>query len=623
MFFKRYALGVVILLVCWATVVTGLEDNALFVENNIMPEGRYYQRTVPDTLDLAERGRLLVHGLTSFLNEATNYGPYGHGFFNVNPPYLTTVFGSGVANWGKITEAMLMGRVISGSDLNLDIETKSFSGMVDYIGDGGGSVPTARVMMALMSLYQQSPSPELMAEITKLNQSFHDKATIEGDEAYFYNGEPLNDDHKIGVIGYGWHSFIQGSNLRAMSRFYELTGDQATLELAEKVKNFTMRAEFWQPEAEPKAEVGSDHGHFMGHHHSYTSGLMGLLKYAEVTNDVRVMFFVREGYEYLRGVGIARIGLFGEMCTTGDMTWLAVKLGRMGVGDFWEDIDLYVRNHLTEMQITDEKKLAKSIITEPVLGKLIPNGPDVLQTRAAEMPTAPPLDPLKETETDIPARVVGSYISEAGCPTHVPKHRFIFTICCPGNVPPGLFAAWESTVVFNDGNAMINLLLNRASPWLDIDSYLPYEGRVVVRNKKAKTLTVRVPLWVNKSAVRVTKKRKKISTQWVGNNLVINKLSKRDFITIKFPMEERRETYTLKWKESDFWVESTNPGHTWEPLENPDKFTFHFKGNTVIDISPRPEGKSYPLYMRDHFKTDKAPSRKVKRFVTGLSLDWF
>ncbi len=34
----------------------------------LRPSGRRYDVTVPDTLDLAERARLSVHGLTSFLN---------------------------------------------------------------------------------------------------------------------------------------------------------------------------------------------------------------------------------------------------------------------------------------------------------------------------------------------------------------------------------------------------------------------------------------------------------------------------------------------------------------------------------------------------------------------------
>jgi len=35
----------------------------------------------------------------------------------------------------------------------------------------------------------------------------------------------------------------------------------------------------------------------------------------------------------MRNFGIARIGLFGEACTTGDMTLLAIKLSESGVGD--------------------------------------------------------------------------------------------------------------------------------------------------------------------------------------------------------------------------------------------------------------------------------------------------
>ncbi len=49
-------------------------DGALTVEK-LKPKGQYYDATVPDTLDLAERARLTVHGLTSFLNPNQNYAP--------------------------------------------------------------------------------------------------------------------------------------------------------------------------------------------------------------------------------------------------------------------------------------------------------------------------------------------------------------------------------------------------------------------------------------------------------------------------------------------------------------------------------------------------------------------
>jgi hypothetical protein len=42
-----------------------------------------------------------------------------------------------------------------------------------------------------------------------------------------------------------------------------------------------------------------------------------------------------------------------EGCTIGDMTAIAVKLARFGMGDeYWEDVDRYVRNCLIESQFT-------------------------------------------------------------------------------------------------------------------------------------------------------------------------------------------------------------------------------------------------------------------------------
>src|ERR1700757_151836 len=82
----------------------------------LKPKGEYYDVTVPDTLDLAERARLSVHGLTSFLNPKQNYSPYGQGWFNVRVPYLTAKSpdGSdcGAPNWGKISEALMMARTM-------------------------------------------------------------------------------------------------------------------------------------------------------------------------------------------------------------------------------------------------------------------------------------------------------------------------------------------------------------------------------------------------------------------------------------------------------------------------------------------------------------------------------
>ena len=95
---------------------------------------------------------------------------------------------------------------------------------------------------------------------------------------------------------------------------------------------------------------------------------------------------------------------------------------------------------------------------------------------------------------------------------------------------------------------------------------------------------------------------KNTKTHWAGNFLVFDRIRKKAMVTIEFPMVEQ----TIKYR---------------HPYDK--EYTIHFKGNTVVDISPRETNPTaYPLYMRDHFKGDKAPMKKVERFVSSVALGW-
>src|SRR5207247_8970579 len=74
--------------------------------------------------------------------------------------------------------------------------------------------------------------------------------------------------------------------------------------------------------------------------------------------------------------------------------------------------------------------------------------------------------------------------------------------CCSANGSIGLYYVWHGITRFRDGVATVNLFLNRASAWMDVDSYLPYEGKVELHNKLAKTALVRVPDWVDMDEVK-------------------------------------------------------------------------------------------------------------------------
>jgi hypothetical protein len=296
------------------------------------------------------------------------------------------------------------------------------------------------------------------------------------------------------------------------------------------------------------------------------------------------------------------------MCTTGDMTWLAVKLSDLGVGDYWDDADGYVRNQLVEQQLTDAERLHKTVDQMPKLTK-----ENIYEPKWAE----------KGVTTDhVIERNIGCYLSDASNPTKIRPQTLRWTICCSGNCPPALYAVWEATVRGQDGVVQINFLLNRASQWLDIESYLPYEGKVVIRNKMAKKISVRIPRWVDKNAVKSDVNGRTAEPFWLGNCLFYEGVKPNDVITLQFPMIETHEKYTLLWKAEDMWPESTNPGSSWKPKEKPDVYTLTMRGNTLVDIAPRLAGVGFDLYMRDQMKGNKAPQMTIERYIPKVVVKW-
>jgi hypothetical protein len=82
------------------------------------------------------------------------------------------------------------------------------------------------------------------------------------------------------------------------------------------------------------------------------------------------------------------------------------------------------------------------------------------------------------------------------------------------------------------------LALNRASPLLDIDSYLPYEGKVIVAQDRAKDLGSR-PAVVDKKAIRSRIGGQPGSPYWLGNYFVFDQLKPSNVLTPLFPSWKR------------------------------------------------------------------------------------
>lgn len=599
---------------------------------NLVPEGKEYETEIPDTLDLAEHARLAMDGLYG----GTDHGDgrcemYFMGQYYADPPFLSHNVGSQTDCDSKYAEAWPQLRLMAGSDEHVNLEQKFMAQKVgDTKADGllysidrpdrpwhsnsAGRYPpsgeewasiygTARHLLAMTYWYQRNPTDEWLERIERTATGLMDIVVEKDDYAYYPNNktdidfarpesgydrteEPASEtDTKEGsILGY------QGHQLRALARYYELTGDERALKVGGKLSRFIRKPKFWGDYTPADQVVAHERGWWGGHHHHMLCvALRGLLEYALATDDAELTEFVRSSYEYGRNFGIARIGLFGEGCATADMVALAIRLSDAGVADYWDHADQYIRNQLVEYQVSefDLLKEASEAADEEGDGHMLA-GERITGDEALE-------------------RSLGTFVGNYDDPTNLYEPWMMG--CCTGNCSNALYYAWEGITRCTDVDATVNLLLNRESPWLDVRSSLPYEGRVVLEIKDAKTVSVRIPSWVDREAIETTVDGEPTGIRWVGNYLqVTDDLSAGETVAIEFPVVETTETCTIP--------------AAWHNREEDVTFSCEFRGNTLVDISPRDDRPGYPIYRREELQQSKTPTIQSTRFEPADVYEW-
>ena len=159
----------------------------------------------------------------------------------------------------------------------------------------------------------------------------------------------------------------------------------------------------------------------------------------------------------------------------------------------------------------------------------------------------------------------------------------------------GLYYAWEGITRFSDGVATVNLFLNRSSAWMDVDSFLPYEGKVELSNKQARVALARVPNWVEMGEIKAYVNGRAMRPARSGRYLVFDGLQNGSTIRLEFPNPERTDRHTIADQ----------------------SYRITFRGSTVLDIQPKADHRSgaIPLYQRSHYRAETAPARKLRRFA--------
>jgi len=613
------------------------------IDLKIQNNGEKYSVSVPDTLDLAERARLSVHGLTGMIDAEHNYEPYHCANMTVKPAYMNHTTGGCCTP--KVMEALLLTRIMSGSEEGISEEAGMWEWMLGGIEDDGlwwlrtegrpwydygfdksdclWITMNARFVIVLLEKYKLSGGDNLLDTAKSMADGLINIALPKKDGGYYYpddiyyRGGWKLDENGSGLSPFaGQRVMASGNAIRACSLLYEECGEERFIKFAADILGNVVSPEIWQspPALRPTMIAGFEHGHWTGHYHTNTHIMLGIAEYARITNNAYLKRFTREFYEYARCYGIAKIGFFpaiadsvgtivvtdtndnGELwklcesCCTADMICLARILSDAGVGDYWDDIDQMTVNHLAEEQMLDKD----------LLYAISDAGPDYK------------IDKTCMTDEKVIEKLIGTFAVGSDPDVIYP----VWTICCVGNCNTALYRAWEGITRFDGKNktATVNLLLNRASPWVDIDSCLPYEGKVIIKNKTAEKICVRIPNWVNKKDIRCSIE----NFTWLNNYMILDNIKPGENIIIEFPVITAVESYTVPAYKT--------------------KYNITFKGNTAVDISPRSEkasvtdfhqddglmtrfDKFYPIYMRDNYKNqNSAPIVERIRFVSDKQI---
>jgi hypothetical protein len=591
---------------------------------------------VPETLDLARSARFALNALTGTTDQR------GEFMFrcSIAPPSVAHDAYSFSACGPKYIESMAMTSLMTGQSLDESRARVAVNYLISCLGEDGlfycrigpdrpwdTSSPEdwanmygqGRMLRAMLAMHQleggQQWGNRMNRLVHTLKQIVIRKTDSSTGETYAYYpttpgygdifsypksgwkttelltaadaseiGKSIADmpDHSFGIPLY------LGGMIEPLTRYAISYNDPETLELAGQLVRFVMKKESsWMPDGHAQGVIPEQNGQFYGHFHGHTLALRGILEYGIATNDPQLKNFARAGYEYARTFGIGRLGWFQEYtgkhshetCGLVNMTALAIKLSRAGVGDYWDDVDGYVRNHLTESQFVDVDSFYRANQNRKLSGE----------------------------QKAILKRLVGTFAGW-GSPESLEDSRIMN--CCTANGSQGLYYVWDGILEHRDGTITVNLLLNRRSPWVNVASSLPYRGEVRLQNKSAGRIVVRIPNWVDKSRLEIRIAGEEIQPDWLQNYLLIDNLKPQDEIVIRFPMEESVERYAIDSYE--FRGTKYLGRH---------QYTIAFRGNTAIGITPAAQG-GYATYNRAYFKSRVVPQTEVADYTATKQIAW-
>jgi SAM-dependent methyltransferase len=577
--------------------------------------GVRYEDDVPGTLDLAERMRLALQAMTRCVGGPPK-NPFPRTHFLSNHFIDVTTFPPKVLRnvnlYGKHMLGVLLARMVTGDETRLDVDNDWRQAWIGWqrinpilTGPEGGR---HLEWIAFNHLREEEPNkPAWKALGDRAVSRLREAAVDYRDGAFIGLTRDIPDEgfpniemaaipdsaienlrSASAVISHptGWNATFDTWTVQGLCAYHRATGSAESLELAGRLARYL----------KDYAEVIASDGRLLaGHphewpvvhwHHSFQVA-MACGEYGAASGDWEFLDCAQTVYRHVLtfcnpAVGFAPEYCYGrfprkqneentEACCSSDLVLMALWLTEAGVGACWDDIDRYIRNHITALQLTGTKWVYE-----------IPENRDKW--------TYP--DPGVETAI-LP--LVGQFGGWATANEwHDPHFGPGIMTCCVGNCTRAFYYVWSRMLEYRDGELRVHLMLNRASPWADVKSHSPYEGKLEINLKVAcNRVLVRAPEWIQPDGDEITATRdgEQIPLVWAGRYLNLGPGEPWQSIALTYPVPTRS-------------VETSIGGKP---------YTLTLKGNTVIGIDP--PGQRIPLYQRGVYRAEKAPLVRVGRYV--------
>lgn len=547
------------------------------------------KRLIPDTLMLEERAGHALNAMAGMSDPDF----HGYPFFAANlmssPANMTHGDWDFGSSHGRMIDGMILARHMSGETLGEDIEAKYRENLLSFFKEDGLSyrqhnpnhdweqnanlIDQRAVILSLTTWYIASGDPKVK-EAADRHVAALKRIAIKEREVWYYPASEYKED--------GWPSknavllrlapdpaAFCGRLIMPLLKYHEVTGNPDAFELCR----------FFTALIVERSGVFNEDGSFndalayrSGHFHTRLGTLDAIARFGAFTGDAKLIAWVEKSYAW----ALTKCTAFGwtpgdlkeqayehETCSLVDLIATGITLAKSGYAKYWGTVERFLRNHLAESQLLDLDWVQE---TDDKSGNI----------------------PGKISYTDVAKRTRGAFAGYSApndfcCDVnHGRGHTNDLQICCLGSGTRGLYMGWSNTVTESKGTVSVNFLLNRGSVWLDVDSYLPHEGKVVLHvHRDIPELQIRIPEWAGYAKVRIVRERGGSVTEgrgmdpssWVKEHfLLLGRACAGETITVTFPLDERTTVETAI-------------GQT---------FLTQWRGDDVVGISP--EGRHHPFY---------------------------